>query len=325
MTDLPGVPGPLPACRITAAICTYERYDLLPGAIASVLGQSLPDGAFELIVIDNSPDPARSAREAAAFADHPGLTWRHEPRPGLSNARNVAARLARAPVIAFLDDDARADPVWLASIAECFDQFGDAVKVVGGRIRPWWGAPRPDWLPDEMLGDITVVDLGPERRLLDEGEWVAGANIAFRVAALQDAGWFDTSLGRTGSGASLLSAEETALTDRIKAQGGLVAYDPLGAVDHWVDPERLTQRWFRRRAAWQAVSDYLRDPKGKMARRDQAWAGMKDFLITCNPADRTMRGLALRREAPADFRWQTSAVYNAVTAMLAGLDEQDDV
>ncbi len=314
-----------PACRITAAICTYERYDLLPGAIESALAQSLPSGSFEVVVIDNSPDAARSAREAAAFAGRPGLSWQHEPRPGLSNARNVAARKARAPLIAFLDDDARADRVWLESIAGCFDEFGETVQVVGGRIRPWWGSPRPAWLPDQMLGNLTVVDLGPQRRLLDEGEWVAGANIAFRVAALQRAGWFDTSLGRTGGGASLLSAEETALTDRIKAQGGRVAYDPLGAVEHWVDPERLTQRWFRRRAAWQAVSDYLRDPPGQIDKREEAWAAVKGFLLSRNPADRTLRGLALEQNQPGDFHWQTAAVYNAVTALLAGLDEKDDL
>jgi len=314
-----------PARRITAAICTYERYDLLPGAIESALAQSLPRAAFQVVVVDNSPDPDRSAREAAAFAGHDNLLWHHEPRPGLSNARNVAARLAGAPLIAYLDDDARADAVWLENIAGCFDQFGDSVQVVGGRIRPWWGAPRPAWLADEMLGDITVVDLGPERRLVHDGEWVAGANIAFRIAALQAAGWFDTSLGRTGGGASLLSAEETALTDRIRALGGLVAYDPLAAVDHWVDPERLTQRWFRRRAAWQAVSDYLRDPKARLAQREESWAAVKGFLLQQNPADRTLRGLALEQDGAAEFRWQVSAVYNAVTALLAGLDERDDL
>lgn len=311
--------------RIAAAICTYERYDLLPGAIETALAQSLPPGSFHVIVVDNSPDPERSAREAAAFAGRPGLIWHHEPRPGLSNARNVAARLTDAPLIAYLDDDARADPVWLENIAGCFDQLGAEVQVVGGRIRPWWGAPRPEWLADEMLGDITVVDLGPERRLLREGEWVAGANIAFRISALKAAGWFDTSLGRTGGGASLLSAEETALTDRIKALGGQVAYDPLAAVDHWVDPSRLTQRWFRRRAAWQAVSDYLRDPKSRMAHGEESWAAVKGFLLQQNPADRTLRGLALEQQAASDFRWQVSAVYNAVTALLAGLDERDDL
>lgn len=314
-----------PSRRITAAICTYERYDLLPGAIETAIAQTLPAGTFEVIVVDNSPDPARSARESAAFAQYENLVWLHEPRPGLSNARNVAARAARAPIIAYLDDDARADPAWLEHTAGCFDQFGPDVQVVGGRIRPWWVAPRPDWLPDEMLGSLTVVDLGPERRLLTEREWVAGANIAFRIDALRAAGWFDTSLGRTGGPASLMSSEETALTDRIRAQGGLVAYDPLAAVEHWVDPERLTQRWFRRRAAWQAVSDYLKDPNGRLARRDDCWDSVKAFLLARNPADRTLRGLALEQDRAADFRWQISAVYNAVTALLAGLGEQDDL
>jgi len=313
------------ARRITAAICTYERYDLLPGAIESAVAQTLPAETFEVIVVDNSPDAMRSAREAAAFAHHPNVAWLHEPRPGLSNARNVAARAARSPLIAYLDDDARADAAWLENIAGCFDQYGDEVQVVGGRIRPWWVAPRPDWLPDDMLGSLTVVDLGPERRLLEATEWVAGANIAFRISALRDAGWFDTSLGRTGGPASLLSSEETALTERIRARGGLVAYDPVAAVEHWVDPDRLTQRWFRRRAAWQAVSDYLHDPKARLARRDQCWDSVKGFLLSRNPADRTLRGLALEQDRPGDFRWQVSAVYNAVTALLAGLDERDDL
>jgi glycosyltransferase involved in cell wall biosynthesis len=313
-----------PSRRITAAICTYQRYDLLPGAIRSALDQTLPADAFEVIVIDNSPDADRSAREAAAFGTHPNLLWRHEARPGLSNARNLAARLASAPIIAFLDDDARAERAWLAAIADCFDALGDQVQVVGGRIRPWWGAPRPEWLPDSMLGDLTVVDLGGERRLLREGEWVAGANIAFRIAALEAIGGFDTSLGRNGGGASLLSAEETAVTDRLRARGGLVAYAPDAAVEHWVDPERLTQAWFRRRAAWQAVSDYLRDPRGRLERRDEAWAATKRYLLSRNPADRTLRGLALEQSDPGDFRWQVSALYNAVTALLAGLDERDD-
>ena len=38
-----------------------------------------------------------------------------------------------------------------------------------------------------------------------------------------------------------------------------------------------------------------------------------------------LRGLALGKDDPAAFRWQVSAVYNAVAALLAGLDEHDDL
>ena len=61
------------------------------------------------------------------------------------------------------------------------------------------------------------------------------------------------------------------------------------------------------------------------ARHGEAWLQTKSYLLSRNPADRTMRGLALRQADAGDFHWQTSAIYNAVTALLAGLDEQDDV
>ena len=71
--------------------------------------------------------------------------------------------------------------------------------------------------------------------------------------------------------------------------------------------------------------DYLRAPQVQMARSDAAWAAVKGFLLSRNPADRTLRGLALEQEDAGDFRWQSAAVYNAVTALLAGLDERDDL
>jgi GT2 family glycosyltransferase len=310
--------------RITAAICTYRRYDMLAEAIASAARQTLARRHYEIIVVDNSPDVALSAREAKRLRA-PNLRWIHETTPGLSNARNVATRAAEAPLIVFLDDDAVADAPWLEAMCEAFAGLGDSAQVIGGRIRPRWGAPRPGWLTDRMLGPLSVVDLGEERRFLRPGEWVAGANIAFRRQAILDHGGFAVSLGRVGSGASLLSNEETDLTDRIKAAGGRVGYDPRAAVEHWIEPERLTQGWFRRRMAWQAVSDYIRRPQESLAKRDAAWNTVKDFLLTRNPADRTMRGLALAEESGPEFDRQLSAIYNATVSLLAGPDERDDL
>jgi GT2 family glycosyltransferase len=311
--------------RITVAICTWRRYDMLGEAIGSAAAQSLPADRYEIVVVDNSPDEAVSRTEAARYATVPNLRWVHEKVAGLSNARNRATALADAPLIVFLDDDARAVPGWLESLCAAFDEMGEAVQVVGGRIRPRFGAPRPAWLTDRLLGPLTVVDHGDARRLVGKGEWVAGANIAFRTRAIREQGGFAVSLGRVGSGAALLSNEETDLTDRIKAAGGLVAYDPKAEVEHWVDPSRLTQAWFRRRMAWQAVSDYIRAPQAGFENRERAWIAVKDFLLTRNPADRTLRGLALQLADGSEFERQLSAIYNATTSLLAGLDEQDEV
>ncbi len=308
---------------IAAAVCTYQRYDMLAEALGSLTGQTLPPAYFEILVVDNSPDAARSAAEAKRYATIKNLRWVHEKRPGLSHARNVAAGLTEAPLIAYLDDDARADPGWLGALIGAFDALGSEAKVIGGRIRPWWGAERPAWLHDALVPALTVVDLGPERRPLRAGEWIAGANMAFRRNALLGHGGFAVNLGRIGGGASLLSNDETDLIERIAASGGIVAYDPTAAVEHFVPPERLTQAWFRRRMAWQAVSDYLRKPEEHLAKRGTHWQSVKDFLLECPPADRTLRGLALDSADPDHVRRQVGAVYDAVVSLLAGLEERD--
>ena len=309
---------------IAAAICTYRRYDMLAEALGSLAKQRLRPASFEIIVVDNSPDAERSFEEAKRHTRLPNLIWMHEPRPGLSNARNVATLRTRAPIVAFLDDDARADPDWLSALLAAFGEMGPTTKVVGGRIRPWWGAERPAWLHDALVPSLTVVDLGEERRPLRAGEWVAGANIAFRRDALLAHGGFAVNLGRIGGAASLLSNDETDLIERIAAAGGIVAYDPAAAVEHFVPPDRLTQAWFRRRMAWQAVSDYLRKPEEHLARRDQHWQAAKDFVFDCPPADRTLRSLALHSDDPEHLRRQVGAIYDAVISLLAGLDEADE-
>ncbi|HYF06364.1 MAG TPA: hypothetical protein VD970_02000, partial [Acetobacteraceae bacterium] len=180
------------------------------------------------------------------------------------------------------------------------------------------------WLPDALVPALTVVDLGPERRALRAGEWVAGANIAFRREALLAHGGFAVNLGRIGGAASLLSNDETDLIERIAAAGGIVVYEPAAEVEHFVPPERLTQAWFRRRMAWQAVSDYLRRPDEHLARRSVHWQGLKDFLLDTPPADRTLRALAIETAEPERFGRQAHAVYDAVMALLAGLEEGDE-
>jgi glycosyltransferase involved in cell wall biosynthesis len=239
---------------ISAVVCTYNRYAALGNCLAALERQTLPREEFEIIVVDNTRDRAEADRQAAAYREQARLKWIHEPRAGLSNARNVAMWQAEAPLIAFIDDDAIAAPSWLAAYAEAFAHFGDAAHVVGGPVRPAWSGPRPEWLADGLLGYLSLVDRGREARVLGEGEWVAGTNVAYRTERLRAAGGFVRSLGRAGSGSILLSNDETELADRMKAAGGLVGWAPDAAVEHCIDAARLDRRWFRRRAAWQAVS-----------------------------------------------------------------------
>ena len=148
--------------KVAVAICTYNRYDLLEKAVESLLLQTLSPKEFDIFIVDNSPDFERSKRvkESEFYQKISNLHYIIEKTPGLSNARNVATGLCDAEFIAFLDDDAITSPKWLEKIIEAADSFGDEVDVIGGRIDPIWELPRPSWLGDELLGNVSVVNWG---------------------------------------------------------------------------------------------------------------------------------------------------------------------
>jgi glucosyl-dolichyl phosphate glucuronosyltransferase len=81
---------------LSAVICTYDRYELLPEAIESLRRQDSPEGLIEIIIVDNSPDQAGAAEFGRRYAGLPGITYLTEATPGLSNARNIGTAAARS-------------------------------------------------------------------------------------------------------------------------------------------------------------------------------------------------------------------------------------
>jgi len=156
--------------------------------------------------------------------------------------------MSKGEYIAFLDDDAIASVQWLEKILEAVDIFGPDVDVIGGKIDPIWEIERPRWLGDNLLGNVSVVNWGGESRVAKDEEWFAGAKITFKRSTLLAYGGFSTNLGRKGSGSILLSNEESALIEQIKAHNGVIVYQPEAWVDHLVEKKRLTRTWFRKRA-----------------------------------------------------------------------------
>ena len=223
-----------------------------------------------------------------------------------------------------MDDDAIAVPQWLKKILEAIEEFGDEVDVVGGRIDPIWEKPRPQWLGDELLGNVSVVDWGGVCREASEEEWFAGANITFRVKALQEHGGFATNLGRKGSGAILLSNEESDLIHKIKANNGIIIYQPEARVDHLVEEKRLQRSWFRKRASWQAVSDFLMKPEEQVNYLGSDWENLIQYINSMEPQERSIRALKFETDDPGIFRWQLSAIYTITRLSLAGFDGLED-
>jgi glucosyl-dolichyl phosphate glucuronosyltransferase len=309
--------------RITAVVCLERADDVATKAVDSLIQQSLAKEEYEILLIGDADVAWPSNPAAGPWGAVPNLRCVEDAVTDVTDARNLALRLSQAPVVAFLDVHAIAEPSWLASLCRTFEQFGEIARVVGGRVRPLWEMPRPDWLGDELLADLLLVDLGDEARFLAAGERLAAVNIAFRKASVEALGGFRPAGKRTPASETIEFGEAPELIDQIMAPAGRAVYDPLAAVDYLVPADRLDQAWFRSKAAWRAVSDLARVAAPTPAAVAERWQAVKDFFFECPPSERTIRGLVLRQDDPRRFQQQISAIYDSLFCLLSGIGEAD--
>jgi GT2 family glycosyltransferase len=286
----------------SVVICAYtaDRWAQIVAAVASVRRQTTP--ALEIILaVDHNPQLARRAR-----AELPGLVvTENVETPGLSGTRNAGVALARGTLVAFLDDDAVAEPDWLEHLVAAYD--APEVLGVGGSVEPSWAAGRPRGFPPEFdwVVGCTYRGLpdrsGPVRNLI-------GANMSLRRDVLERVGGFRGGVGRVGRIPS--GCEETELCIRASQRlpGGRFVYEPRARVHHAVPASRGRWRYFGSRCFAEGVS------KARVA----AWRGPADALASERVyATRTLP-LGLLRDGRAALRGDGGALVR-MAAIAAGL------
>ena len=236
----------------TVVICAYtqRRHEETCAAVDSVLAQSFPAKEV-IVVVDHNP-----ALHASLTAALPGVTVvENREERGLSGGRNTGVALARGDVVAFLDDDAVADPDWLKFLA---DSYADpAVMGVGGLILPHWRVHRPSWFPEEFDWVVGCTYRGmPESRAQVRN--LLGANASFRRQAFEVAGGFQHGIGRS-AGKLPLGCEETEFCIRLRQRqpGAVVLFDNRAVVRHHVPADRGRFAYFRSRCYAEGLSKAL--------------------------------------------------------------------
>jgi glycosyltransferase involved in cell wall biosynthesis len=242
----------------TVTIQTCNHAGTLAATLQSLAALRCPrDADYEVLVVDNNSSD-HTAAVIAEFAAVLGPRLRSVPQPrqGLSHARNLALAAARGEIVCFLDDDARADAGWLAAHARPYRADARTVAV-GGRIRLQWPADRsrPAWLAADLDSYLSGLDLGPDPLVLEYPRHPYGCNMSVRRDVARELGGFCDWLGRRGR--SLRSNEEQHLFYRIHQRAGRVVYAPDAVVHHLIGPERLSKRFFLKRAYAQGQSDLL--------------------------------------------------------------------
>ena len=234
------------APQVTVVMCTYNRGELLEDALRSVLAQhAASTPPFEVIVVDNnSTDGTRGLIERFAGEDS-RVRYAFEPQQGLSFARNAGIRHAAAPLVAFTDDDVRAEPDWVASIVRAFDEHPDA-DMVGGRVLPIWPAAPPAWLTPEHWAPLALADHGDEVIEVTPTHAIClvGANLVVRRRVFDAVGLFATDFQRVKD--TIGSLEDHDFLLRVLRTGRHGVYDPRIVVHAEIQPSRLERAYHRR-------------------------------------------------------------------------------
>lgn len=284
-------------------MCTYTdaRFEQLADAVASLEAQlRCPDEV--VVVVDHNPpllERVRAGFEGVMVIPNAGP-------PGLSGARNSGVTESTGDVVAFLDDDARAEDGWLEALIEPYGSV--TVAGTGGLALPVWpGGRRPPWFPPEFDWVVGCSYTGlpeteaPVRNLL-------GAGMSFRRSVLDAVGGFDSSLGRMG--ALPLGCEETEVGIRIGQQlpAMTLLHVPSARVAHCVSDERTTVGYFIRRCFAEGVS------KAAVS----ALVGRRDALSTERRYVRHVLPSAVARDLAA-LAGRDAAGGTRVVAVVAGL------
>lgn len=225
---------------ISVIICTYNRAKLLTNLLNTICEQTLACSEYEVIVIDNHSSDDTAAVTQSFAARYPQVRYCFEPRQGLSHARNRGWQEAKGDYVAYIDDDCKAPPDWLAVAQEIIETV--APVEFGGPHYPFYNTAKPHWWRNAYDSRHTG---GFERAAgyLEPHMELIGNNLFFQRAIFAQIGGFDPDLGVTGN--TLRYGEETEIHVRLCRHDPThrAYYDPRLFVYHLVRPEKLSLCW----------------------------------------------------------------------------------
>jgi len=199
---------------VSVIVPVYNGEATIAACLESLLNQTYPAAAYDLIVVENG-----STDDTAAIVGRYPVRLFHSQRRGPAPARNLGLGRSEADLVAFTDADCVAGPDWLAELVKPYADPG--VGGVGGAIRALDHAGRTqvEIFSEEQSPLVNFVS--------GEGEFLPHlytANASYRRPLLAELGGFNP---------ALVTAEDVDLSWRLQLQTGTqVRYAPQAVVYH---------------------------------------------------------------------------------------------
>jgi glycosyltransferase involved in cell wall biosynthesis len=260
--------------EVSVVVATHNRAERLEALLAGLRAQTLPANRFEVIVVDDGSGDSTAAvlRRERDRGILRLTTLGHAQPLGPGGARNRGWPLAKAPVVAFTDDDCVPTPGWLEALLAHFGNGGEPVVT---------GVTVPDPAEAHLLDVYSkTVDI---RR---ESPHYETCNVAYARMLLERVGGFDESYAKAG--------EDSDLGRRAVAAGGTRVFEPEALVHHAVFTRGPAGAFKDALLATEGVRPYKHNPALRANLPGRVFYGRSHPLLGAAVA-----GALLARRSPA--------------------------
>ncbi|MCC5651560.1 glycosyltransferase family 2 protein [Nostoc sp. XA013] len=182
-----------PESKVTIAIPTYNRSELLKFSLKSVLSQNYSD--YQVLVLDNASDDDTEA-VVRSFSDSRIIYVRNETNIGLFRNFQRAIEINHSPYLSFLPDDDILLPNFIGESVLALDKHPHAgLSVAQAELIDTNGIPvhvTGEELSDSFLEGL-IDGLEFIHKIVDGRKWILRASaVMFRACALAAVGGYDT-------------------------------------------------------------------------------------------------------------------------------------
>jgi glycosyltransferase involved in cell wall biosynthesis len=232
---------------VSVVICCHNSAELLPAALAHLRSQVVQkEIPWEVILVDNASTDRTTqiARECWPQNALAPLRVVHEPRLGLSNARQRGFAEASYEIVSFVDDDNGACPDWVATISRVMGEHAE-VGACMGIVEPVFESDPPAWTLEHALCSTWP---GPEYRgdVTETLGALMGAGLSVRLAAykgLTSRGFRHMAVDREGTNLTGYGDYEICLALRLA--GWRLWVEPGVCLQHFIPAKRLKWEYWR--------------------------------------------------------------------------------
>ena len=221
--------------RISVVVCSYNGAKTIRDCLEGLSRLEYPD--FEVLVVDDG-----STDDTAAIASRYPFRLIRTGNQGLGAARNVGLAAATGEIVAYTDDDARPDPLWLVYLAHTFMTTGHAA-VGGPNLAPPGDGRIAECVANAPGGPVHVL------RSDTEAEHVPGCNMAVRKDRLAAVGGFDPRFRVAG--------DDVDVCWRLQERGWSLGFSPAALV--WHHARNSVRRFWRQQLGYGKAEALLED------------------------------------------------------------------